>query len=312
MQRFIRSRTSSVIGLDIRMNEVRLIQLRHEKQTYWLEHIEIIALPPRAIMDAKIQMIDQVAACLHAEVKRLQLEGMPAVVALPIQSVITKRIQVTKNSINEPKQNEFTENISRHFPGVTQELCYDYAVLPATDILQDQALLVATRSEQLNNYVNAVERSGLLVKIVDVDIYALARAAKFTQPAISLMSMVAILEVSVSSVQCVVLHKDEVIYHLQFDYVDVNEISTKINSAIQLCCSTHHVKQMDAIYFSGDDQVVVSIIKTMKTTSNVPMQTLNPFQTMLMSSTLSFEKVQAVSPRMMVCCGLAMRRMPEW
>lgn len=60
-----------------------------------------------------------------------------------------------------------------------EELSFDFVELDSVDKSQHEFLLVASRSEQLNTYISLVNASGLKIKIIDVETYALMRAGDF-------------------------------------------------------------------------------------------------------------------------------------
>jgi Tfp pilus assembly PilM family ATPase len=312
LQRFIRPRSSSVVGLDIRMNEVRLVLLRQAQSSIRLEQVDVIALPEGVVVDGKIIVADKLTATIQTLTQRFALQGHPVVLALPVQSVISKRIQLMKNQTQVNRQKEIAENLTRYFPGVTQELCYDYVVLPAVDLLRENALLVATRYEQLNDYVNVVERAGLTVKIVDVDIYALVRAVKFITANQGAWSFIGIVEVSSTTIQFVALYNDDITYHQQFNWGDHVDITTKLSGAIQLCCSKHQLKKIDKLYVFGQKEAIDQMTSALMTIVGAGLQIIDPLQSIVASTSLSTATLKIAAEKMMVCYGLALRRLPRW
>lgn len=311
MRRLIGLNNLPVVGLDIRMTDIRVIYLQRVRQKVVVHGAEMVELPLGAIVNGKIHAPERVVESISALLQRLPLKNHAAVIALPVQSVISKRVQLPKTATCEQRMQAVTEHLPRYFPGITQALCYDYVVLPTSNALQDEALLVAARQEQLTDYVNVAARAGLLVKVVDVDIYALARAARFAASAPMSLIHAAILEVGAKTAQFVVLGKYEVIYHLQFDYDKITDIYEKLSSAIQLCCSTPPMTQLNKIYLCGDANTLNDLTQEIEARLSIRAQIIHPFHQMLFSSSLSLEKMQAIAANMMVCCGLALREIPR-
>jgi Tfp pilus assembly PilM family ATPase len=303
LRRFIPARFSSVIGVDIRLNEIRFIHLRQTKQKHSIEAAEVIEFPAGVIVDGKIKAPDKVIQGIRALVQQTEVQHYATCVALPAQSVMTNRIQLLKRLTAAERLQEIEENISRYFPDFSRELCYDYAVLSDSNDLHNTVVWVATRQEQLNDYVNVVEQAGLSVKAVDVDLYALARAAKYAIGKQATQDLIALLDVSIDSVLFVVLHNDEVTYHLQWDYAEIDEIYAKLNGAFQWYCSTHPSTHFNHLYLSGDREKITTILSQISNKIPIHAQPIPLFQDK--HHAILFEK-------MMVCYGLALRRMPTW
>jgi len=286
-----------------------------------VEKMDILDLPLGVIKEDKIQSPDQVAKHLHLLVQRLKIENYPTAIALPIQSVIVKRIHLMKEISQKKIDRVIEENISRYFPGMTQELCYDYAILPFVDVLHNTALLVATRHEQLNDYITVIERAGLSIKIVDVDIYALARAMTVATAKECASSFVAMLDVSRCTTQCdvstytaqfIVFNSDDILFHQQFYYHDINMFYNKLKNAVHLCHSTHPLVKMNTLYFSGNAENMLSIIENVKQHIGMHVQYVNLFPSVIFSPSIPIEKIQILSPKMMQSFGLALRKIPQW
>jgi type IV pilus assembly protein PilM len=312
LQRFTRFRPSSVVGLDIRAHEVRLIVLRQAKRLPLVEHMTIIDLPFGAFKEGKIQSLDQVIEPIRLEVLRLKIENRPAAIALPMQSVISRPIQLMKTVSHEMREKIIAENLAHYFPEVTHELCYDYVMLPDADELHVTALLVATRQDQLNDYMTVIERAGLSAKIIDVDMYALVRALKTAIAAQERSSFSAVVELELDTAQFIIFNLNEILFHRQFDYRTRQELYSQLNSIVHLSCSTHHTVKLDKIYFTGHTENVLPLREKMQEQLGIRIQCIDLSQSVRFSSSIGIEKMRDFSEKMMVSMGLAIRRMPRW
>ncbi len=209
---FIRPKTT-FIGLDIQPDEIRMLQLRHGKQRIIIENFIINELPVDTIIDGKIKQPESLCAAIIEIVQKCKIKGYPTAIALPAQCVISKRIQLPTFLNELEREVEIKTNLAHYFPGIADELCFDFLTMHnAQDVL-----LIASRAEQLNSYVNVINRAGLAVKIVDVDFYALARAAKVCVPEASAHEIIAILEVGLHKAQFVAIKNQEVIFQQQLN-----------------------------------------------------------------------------------------------
>jgi Tfp pilus assembly PilM family ATPase len=277
-----------------------------------VEQMEVLDLPHGAMKEGKIQSVDLVIDSVRRIVQRLKIEKMPTAIALPIQNVTHKRIQWIKTLSRNNIEKTIEDNLSRYFPGVAQDLCYDYIRLPQANKMHDTVLLTATRHDHLNEYVNTIERTGLSVKIVDVDIYALVRATRTAMVNEPLSSLTAIVEFNPDIAQLIVFNQNEIVLHQELDCRDTQVFYNKFSSTIQLYYSAHSIGVLNKIYISGDTENMSQIMTYMKEHLEIPIHPIDLFQSVIFSSSISKDKKTLFSKKMMVSFGLALRRMPPW
>src|SRR6266550_590724 len=92
---FFKTKTPSLIGIDISSTSVKLVELSDAgKGTFRLERYAIEPLPKDVVTDGNISNMDQVAEALRRAWKRLGSRNRNVAMALPAAMVITKRIIV--------------------------------------------------------------------------------------------------------------------------------------------------------------------------------------------------------------------------
>jgi type IV pilus assembly protein PilM len=310
--RFIRSKPQSVVGLEIKTHEVRLILLRQTKKMRVIEQMEVVDLPPGAIREGRIQMLDQVTERIRLIVQRLKIGNMPTVIALPIQSVMSKRIQFKKKLSHEKRKEWIEDNLLRYFPSVTEDLCYDYVILSTADALHETVLLIAARHDQLDDYVNMIERAGLCIKIIDVDLYALVRALKMTMTKDIPSTFSALLDINPDITQFILFNRNEIIFHQQLDYLDTQELASQLRSTIHLVSSTHADRQLDKLYFIDKTENDYNVIDRLQVQLGISFQCVNLLPFVNFSPSITIEQREFFSSKMMVSFGLALRRIPRW
>ena len=163
-----------LIVLDINHEEIRILQLKRVKEELWVEQVYIGALDAGAIVDGRIQSLQTVRAAIEKAVQATHTKGAEVAIALPMQSVITKRIKLNEELSPEECEAEINANMADYFPHATEDLVFDFVLENPSDVL-----LIAARKSQLNEYLTVVKQAGLKIKIVDVDSYALSRGAGF-------------------------------------------------------------------------------------------------------------------------------------
>ncbi len=289
---FFRSKTS--IGLDIQPDEIRLLQLRSAGKQLSATAAAVMPLPEGAVIEGQIQQPDTVRQCLKHLIQHTQTAGKTVTIALPAQCVISKKIQLSADLEAAALVAEIDDNLSNYFPG-TQGLAYDYAPLNT-----DTILLVAARDEQLIATVNVVEQAGLKVKCMDVDVYALTHAVEFSIDQCNRSQLIAFVDMNDPVAQLIIAYHNEILFHRQLRNKTIPEICSQIQFGLQFCYN-HCVKiDIQKIYLSGSAAILSTAIESQL---SIPTEYINPFEKMSYPPELAthFEK-------MLLCCGLALRR----
>jgi type IV pilus assembly protein PilM len=283
------------LGLDINADEIRLVALSKKRKVWRVESFSCRPLPRGAITDGKIRQFEIVQAALNQLVKETRARGCRAVIALPANSVISKRISLSASLNHAECEAEISANVHKYFPGMSDELCFDFLMLDSFDKSQHDILLVASRKEQLNAYIAITQASGLKIRKVDVDSHALMRAGNFILP---LAETIAVLDVAVDMTQLLVFQRQNIIYSQQWQTLDSECLEAQVRRALQLCLSSHPDLQIKHLMLAG---------KTGELNLDVEMIRANPFLKMLVAHRVDKVALHAAAPRFLVSCGLALR-----
>ncbi len=96
---------SRVLGVDISAFSVKLVELsrkgRAQQQLYRLERYVIEPMPVDALLDGSINEIEQVSNSLQRALKRMGTRQKKAVMALPLTSVITKKLMYLQGCVKK-------------------------------------------------------------------------------------------------------------------------------------------------------------------------------------------------------------------
>lgn len=305
MFRLLPFKSRTLIGLDIQADEIRLLQVRQVKQKFIVDNVAVVALSPGALVEGKIQQFENLRVPIRELVERLKIHHYPVAIAMPAHCVISKRVQIAAGLQDIEREVEISTNLYHYFPGMTEELCFDHIVLGAHNAEEDDVLLVAARYEQLQSYVSVVERAGLTVKIVDVDIYALVRGLHFILAPANL-DVIALLEVGAMGTQLIIFSRHEVIFSQQFSTTNITELE------IQLKRTLHRTVEIKKLFLSGNMEKLVAIAPNIQRELSIEVHYVNPFQAMSLTLKLNHEAVESLASRMLLSCGLALRKIPSW
>lgn len=171
-----------MLGLDISSSSVKLVQLSHLGNQKRLDAFGMAALPDNVVEGTTIKDMDGVAETIKRLVNSIHLTTKKVAVAVPDANAISKIIQVNEG-LNESEIEELVlMEADKYIPYPIDEVNLDFNILgisPKHPEMQD-VLIVASRSENVNNKIELVKKAGLEVVVIDVESFAIERAITST------------------------------------------------------------------------------------------------------------------------------------
>jgi type IV pilus assembly protein PilM len=294
-------KSHTCIGLDISPDAVKLLQLRKEKTDFILEQCALAPLPAGAIEDGKIKHLGSIRQAVNTVVQQTHTYGLSVALALPAHSVFMQRIQLPASLHLRECEAEISSKLKYYLSGLTDELCFDFMILTTDDYYHD-ILIVASRLEQLNAYLSTINQAGLHSKIVDVDSYALMRAAYFMLAAEPLLDKqtIACLEVNINISQLFIFQQQHLIFNHLWQTEQGLSQEQQVDAALQLCLSTHCHLQIHHLIISGMC-IPFTALHTFK------IHYADPFKKIHFPDTEEMRKMQQCAMRFQLCFGLALR-----
>jgi type IV pilus assembly protein PilM len=300
-----RARHSSLVGLDINPDEIRLLQLNHHQGQWSVENVASIELPAQAIVDGHIKQFDLVQEGLSSLVRNTKTRGAPAAIALPATLVMTQRIKLAAELTADECEAEISENLARYLPITAEELCFDFVNLPVIESTTQEILLIASRQEPLNTYVRLVSAAGLKLRLVDVDSYALLRAVSLSLATVA-DEIVAVIDVNDGMSRFMVFQTQHIIFSHYWEAADLTQLEGAVERAMTLFKAAHKQCVIHQVILSGRIAGWQhSLAHYFQTTLAVTPQVSNPFGNMRIAAGVNLSPDLAA--RMQICCGLAMR-----
>src|SRR5688500_6153409 len=144
-------------------------------------------------------------------------------VAISGDAAITKAVQMPKHQSGADLAQQIEMQAAQYSPFPMEEVRYDFQVMgpSAKDPDMRDVLLVASRSESVEQRVAAVNASGLVAKLVDVEAFALENACKLMthqMPDGGIDRTIAVVDFGASSTTFSVLRNLKVIYTRDFAF----------------------------------------------------------------------------------------------
>src|ERR1700742_2473128 len=169
-----------LLGLDITTSSVKLIELARAGGQSGVEAYAPDPTPQNAINEKAIVDAEAVGEAIRRAVKRAGAKSGEVAIAISGDAAITKVIQMPRSLRNADLEAQVEMQADQYIPLPMDEVSYDFEVLGPSekDPETNDVLLVATRTENVEQRQAAVKAAGLNAKIVDVEAFALANACK--------------------------------------------------------------------------------------------------------------------------------------
>ena len=176
----LQRRFRPVIGLDITTSSIKLIELTKTGDSYRVESYSAEPTPPNAINEKAIVDAQAVGEAVRRAVKRAGARSKECAVAVSGDAAITKVIQMPRNLRDNELESQVEMQADQYIPFPMEEVSFDFEVIGPSEKDPDMldVLLVATRSENVEQRQAAVQAAGLTARIVDVEAFALENACR--------------------------------------------------------------------------------------------------------------------------------------
>jgi len=212
-----------LLGLDITTSSVKLIELSMGGGQYRVESYAAEPTPHNAINEKAIVDAEAVGEAIRRAVKRSGAGSKEAAIAISGDAAITKVIQMPRTLNEGELEGQVELQADQYIPFPMEEVSYDFQVIGPSEKDPEMldVLLVATRTENVDQRQAAVQAAGLLTRIVDVEAFALENACKLMthqMPDGGIDRTIAVVDFGASSTTFSVLRNLKVIYTRDFAF----------------------------------------------------------------------------------------------
>jgi type IV pilus assembly protein PilM len=218
---FLSQKTNSMLGLDISSTAVKLLELSRAMgrsgAQYRVESYAVEPLSPNAVVEKNIADIDAVGDAIRKVVRRSGTKTKQAAVAVSGSAVITKVISMSGSLSDLEMENQIQMEADQYIPYPLDEINLDFEVIGPSQKNPDNVdvLLAASRSENVDARIAALELAGLTAAVVDIEAYAMELAC--TQlaeqwPNRGENMTIAIADIGATNTTLNVLHNNAIIY----------------------------------------------------------------------------------------------------
>ncbi|HUO81509.1 MAG TPA: pilus assembly protein PilM [Gammaproteobacteria bacterium] len=212
-----------LLGLDITTSSVKLIELGQSGGQFRVESYAAEPTPPNAINEKQIVDAAAVGEAVRRAVKRSGARSRDAAIAISGDAAITKIIQMPKHFSGNELEGQVELQADQYIPFPMEEVSYDFEIIGTSEKDPDMmdVLLVATRTENVEQRQAAVAAAGLTARVVDVEAFALENACQLLthqMPDGGIDHTIAVVDFGASSTTFSVLRDLKVLYTRDFAF----------------------------------------------------------------------------------------------
>ena len=349
MLRLYRKPSKGLVGVDISSTTVKLLELSVKNGRYWVESYAVMPLPENSVVEKSILNPEAVADALERAVNLANPHTTHVAIAVPTSMVIHKIIEMDADMSDEEREVQIRMDAEQYIPFPLDEVSLDFEVLP--DRLANpnrvNVLLVATRTENVDNRVEVLELAGLVAKVADVESYAMERAFSVFADTLPMgANTVGILDIGHTMTTLSVMQKGKIIYTreqvfggrqltqdiqsrygLSFeeagrakkertlpDDYDTEVLEPFLDAVVQQAArslqfffSSSQFNEIDHILLAGGNANIPGLAKLLQQKLGYRVTIANPFLQMGFSPQIDIKKIENDASSLMVACGLALR-----
>ena len=336
-----------MVGVDIGTHSIKVVELSGSAANPRVVAWGVAPLPADAFAENAITNVEAVADVLNSVTVKSGVKGTDVAIAISSSHAITKVLSMP-GDLNENELEEQINIEALHFiPYPIDEVNLDFEVIgkSAANDAENDVLLVACRRTIVDDYIDTIESTGLELKYVDIDTYAIERVyraqnnlgANSNEP-------VAIFDVGTNNSHLMVVNDDGVIYsrHQNFgaaqlvklirkeygvsadeaqeilnssqppgDFVSaiqepfVEMLQQEVSRALQFFYSSSTYSNIDSIVLSGACCALEGLAGDLEVKMRAKVSIMDPTANATVQT--NREGVKKLAPSLSVAYGLALR-----
>ena len=347
--RLFTSKSRHLIGVDICATSVKLVDIQRQQGTFHLKSYGIERLPEGVVVDKLLVDTEAVGNIISGLARRCQVAGSNAATAVSGSAVITKIIDMDLALSDVEREAQIRLDADQYVPYPLEDVNLDFEVLGPSLISDDmvQVLLAASRSENVDQRVDALTFGGLQAKVMDIESHAIERAFGLMVNSLpNLPELVALVDIGHNQTTLYIAKDGEFIYSreqlfggvqlteaiqnryglsaeeaaiskrestLPDDYYTevltpfIENTIQQITRSLQFYFSSSQYNNIDHIVLAGGSSSIIGLAGTAQQRLGVSVSIANPFTNMTIAANIDDEQLAIDAPSLMAACGLALR-----
>jgi type IV pilus assembly protein PilM len=196
-----------LVGVDISSTAVKLLQLSQTGGRYRVEHYAIEPLPPNAVVEKNIVEVEAVGEAVRRALARSGTKIKHAAAAVAGSAVITRIVPMAAELSDEDLEGQIQVEANQYIPYPIEEVSLDFEVL-------GPVLLAASRTENVDMRVAALDLGGLIAQVIDVEAFSMENAFALIADQLNVGrdALVAVVDIGATMTTLSVLKNQRTIY----------------------------------------------------------------------------------------------------
>jgi type IV pilus assembly protein PilM len=171
------------VGIELAPERMNIVQLRKQRQGLKLETLTTIPVPEGIVVDGQINDPPRMAELIQQGMADSKIKASRVATCIPGRDAIVRVIPVPAELDNkELREMVLNHEAALYLPYPREEADVDYQKLgyfvDEDGIEKVQVLLVATRKEITDTYINTFAEAGLKVDVLEINSFALIRTIR--------------------------------------------------------------------------------------------------------------------------------------
>lgn len=338
-----------LVGIDVSSTSVKLVDVRRQQGIFHLKSYGIERLPPGVVVDKNIVDPEVVGEVVNRLARRCQVAGQDVATAVSGSAVITKIIDMDGALNDTEREAQIRLDADQYIPYPLAEVNLDFEVLGPSVVGENmvQVLLAASRSENVEQRVDALTFGGMTTKVMDIESHAIERAfALMVDNLPNNPQLVALVDIGHNQTTLYVAKDGEFVYSreqlfggvqlteaiqtrygLSFEEATINKreqtlpddyynellipfmenVIQQITRSLQFYFSSSQYNNVDHIVLCGGSAGIPGLVGMIQQKLGNPTSVANPFINMSIDPRIDNDQLAIDAPGLMAACGLALR-----
>ncbi|MBO1517630.1 type IV pilus assembly protein PilM [Psychrobacter halodurans] len=347
--RLFTPKSRHLIGVDICATSVKLVDIQRQQGMFHLKSYGIERLPEGVVVDKLIVDTEAVGDTIASLARRCQVANAHAATAVSGSAVITKIIDMDMALSDVEREAQIRLDADQYVPYPLEDVNLDFEVLGPSLVSDDmvQVLLAASRSENVDQRVDALTFGGMQTKVMDIESHAIERAFGLMVDNLpGLPELVALVDIGHNQTTLYVAKNGEFIYSreqlfggaqlteaiqnryglsseeaalskrertLPDDYYPeiltpfIENTIQQITRSLQFYFSSSQYSNIDHVVLAGGSSSIPGLAGMAQQKLGVTVSIANPFTNMTIVPHIDNEQLAIDAPSLMAACGLALR-----
>lgn len=213
-----------LIGVDISSSAVKMLELGVSGDgSRRVERYSVARLPREAVSDGNLAKPELVEKAMREAWAALESRTRTIAIALPASAVTAKKLIVPQDATESDIETQALSEAHQIVPFPLDEIALDFQVLGPSprNPNENEALVVITRKDRVEERVAVAESAGLKATIMDVDTYASLRAydqVSFQLPSAGKGQTVAIIDIGYTTTHVNIMQDNEPVYQREHPF----------------------------------------------------------------------------------------------